>query len=108
MGYYIETTSPHNKAATILARVPGTHVVQGTPRWEDLPEGKAYVCVVDNRIFEAAAFVYNESEYVAFTLPENHRSKTWLRPWTVPTLRGCQGTRRRSLITGPSSDSVCG
>lgn len=78
MGYYIETTSPHNKAATILARVPGTHVVQGTPRWEDLPEGKAYVCVVDNRIFEAAAFVYNESEYVAFTLPEDHRLKTWL------------------------------
>jgi hypothetical protein len=78
MGHYIETMSAHGKAATILAKVPGTTRVQGTPRWEDLPEGKAYICVVDNYIFEAAGFAYSEAEFNVFADPKDSRPKEWL------------------------------
>lgn len=81
MGYYIETHSTHDKAATILSKVEGAELVDGTPRWEDLPEGRAYICVVDNRIFEAAAFAYDADEFKVFSDPSDYRPKQWL---TIP------------------------
>lgn len=35
------------------------------------------VCVVDNGYFGAAAFIYNEREFSAFSLPNDFRHKRW-------------------------------
>lgn len=77
MGYYIETAGVHGKAQVLVEKA-GAERLPSVPRWEDIPEGKALICVVDNGIFEAAGFAYSFSEYMAFTNPDDFRTKEWL------------------------------
>lgn len=77
MGYYIECVQNTNKAAQILASLPGRRVSQDEAR-TFIGTDKAVVCVVSNGLFEAAAYCYNDSEFDAFTLPEDKRPKVWL------------------------------
>lgn len=35
------------------------------------------VCVVDNGFFQAAALIYNQGEFEAFSIPTDNRPKRW-------------------------------
>jgi hypothetical protein len=77
MGYYIECVQNTNKAAQILASLPGRQVSQEEAR-KFIGTDKAVICVVSNGLFEAAAYCYNEREFNDFTMPEDKRPKFWL------------------------------
>jgi hypothetical protein len=70
VGYYIQTDKPTNKAQWIAAH--GEGVIVGVPpaSYAEIPEGKALVVVVDNVIFESAAFCFDEDEFEAFVHEE--------------------------------------
>jgi len=76
MGYYIQV--PNNKGkAQQLVKLHGARIItepQGF--WMKDPK-EAFICVVDNGMFEAAGFAYNESEFNEFKRPDG-RPKTWL------------------------------
>jgi hypothetical protein len=79
MGFYIEAPSPKDKAA-FLVKEHGAELLFPSPEsLSDLPEDKALVVVVDNGIFEAAAFCYSDAELEAFKMtPMDLRPRTWL------------------------------
>jgi hypothetical protein len=77
MGYYIGVPSNHGKAE-LIRQLHGGEIIAAAPRWEDIPEGKALVVVVDNGIFEAAGYAYDEQEYRAFTSPSDYRPRTYV------------------------------
>lgn len=70
MGYYIQVPDNKGKAqqlvdlhsAEILPRMPA--------QFEDVPDGKALICVVDNGPFEAAALCYSERDFEQFDAPD--------------------------------------
>ena len=66
MGYYIETPMPVGKAKYIAEHYDGQIVPQPTS-YEDIPESKGLIVVLDNGFFEAAGFVFSELEFEAFT-----------------------------------------
>jgi len=82
MGFYIQTKGSFNKAHNIAFEYNGL-VLDHTPRWKDIPQGKAAICVVKNPGFEAAAFAFNEAEFNQFCDQTNDpRPRTWvLIPW---------------------------
>jgi len=77
MGKYINQTSsgeilpPSGKSEVIV--MDGGRII---PQPADFIEN--LVCVVDNFAFEAAAYCYNEREFLDFTSPADYRKKTWL------------------------------
>lgn len=77
MGCYIEVPSPKDKAQQ-LVDLHGAAILTKQPRFEEIPTGKALICVVLNAAFEAAALVYDRDEFIDFTLPEDPRPRTWL------------------------------
>lgn len=78
MGKYINkinavTLPAKNKAKFILENVPGSFVLEHAPAiWVD-----EIVCVVENFLFDAAGYVFDESELDAFKRP-TPRPITWL------------------------------
>lgn len=86
MGLYINETPAgpmpvHNKAAWLLATVPGTQQLPRAPfNW--VPN---LVCVVDNDSFEAAAYCDSATEFDRFNDPRDPRRKWWL---VVPGVKG--------------------
>jgi hypothetical protein len=77
MGYYIETGEILNKVKDICKMYNAINI----PRPKDfneIPEDKALICVVDNILFEAACFCYNENEFKAFTNIDDLRRRSWL------------------------------
>jgi len=83
MGYYI---NPKNEKKEVFLSRVGT--ITPLIPFEDVPEGKHLVCLVDNGPFTAAAICTDRREYAEFTLPEDDRRKTWLlvpdeelKPW---------------------------
>lgn len=80
MGFYIKTGSATNKARDILTHVKGSREVSMAEARDYIYDADlAVVCVVDNRIFEAAGFCYNLNEYKAFLLrPNDLRPRRWL------------------------------
>lgn len=77
MGKYINTNSknetiPHQGKAKSLID-DGALLLLDKPTFQD-----NLVCVVDNGLFEAAAYCYNESEFQAFNDPQDFRFKLWL------------------------------
>lgn len=77
MGYYIQTAGNHNKADEIVRKFNG-EIISRPAKFSDVPVDKGLVCVLDNMIFEAAGFVYDEREFDAFTQPADARPHTWL------------------------------
>jgi hypothetical protein len=77
MGYYIPCTENKNKVDQILASIPSRRISQEEAK-SFIGTDKAVVCVVDNGLFEAAAYCYNEGEFEAFTFPEDNRPKVWI------------------------------
>ena len=85
MGYYInEPKMEARYKADALFSVYGAEPTSPTPPSE-VPPDKALVCVVENGLFDAAAFVFNDREYIDFIRPDGRR-RTWLlmdRAWVV-------------------------
>lgn len=77
MGFYIPCRENKNKADQILASIPSKIISQETAK-SYVGTDNAVICVVDNGIFEAAAYCYNEKEFEVFILPEDIRPKIWL------------------------------
>lgn len=77
MGYYIETLMNAGKADQIIA-THGAARLPDAPKWADIPDDKAVVCIVDNGPFEAAGLCYSESELKEFSDPNDTRPHTWL------------------------------
>lgn len=78
MGYYINTNSKqegigasfNDKVKNLLS--DGAETVDGSTFQENL------VCVVDNGFFAAAAYCFDENEYMNFNTPSDSRPKRWL------------------------------
>jgi hypothetical protein len=77
MGYYIEVESNKNKAEIIAANYDGM-VIPKVTSYEKIPKDKGLIIVVDNGMFEAAAFIYNEYEFAAFTHPSDERPRKFV------------------------------
>ena len=84
MGYYIETETRFNKANYIVRNyggVPADKAIAENAVNNESGEWAAIV-IVDNRMFEAAGFAFNKSEWEAFHTPDDHRPKQYvLLPW---------------------------
>lgn len=82
MGYYLEVPFPDqrfNKANTLCEIHGGREISLSEARnLIKCPDVTAVVCVVNNGIFEAAAYCYSEKEFQAFSRVEDTRPKTWL------------------------------
>ena len=50
---------------------------KGFVDFEDIPNNKVLICVVDNGFFVAMAVAFSEREVKAFSLPDDHRPKEW-------------------------------
>jgi len=77
MGYYLQGPDP--KADYLLATYPDFQVV--TPSAAGLnvmDEDRAVVVVVQNGMFDAAAFAFSEGEFEEFTDPSDTRPKRFL------------------------------
>ena len=78
MGYYIEAPSNKGKAEWLCSTHEGTLLQHAPSSLRELPEGKGLVCVVDNGPFEAAGFIFSDSELRVFSSPSNYRPKKWV------------------------------
>jgi hypothetical protein len=76
MGYYIEVPANTGKAR-LIEELHGGTILARQPEWDEFPD-LAIIVVVDNGIFEAAGYAYDEAEYRAFTEPDDMRPKTFL------------------------------
>lgn len=91
MGYYIDKVretylDPRDKARQILTLIEGAKVIKERP----IAFQPDLVCVVENGLFDAAGYCYNEEEMRAFNEPDGRR-RTWL---TVPDADKWSGYRR--------------
>ena len=77
MGFYIETGTTHCKAKILEQRYQAKLIPQPAS-FSDVPKDKALVCVVDNTMFEAAGYCFDEAEFKVFTEPKDTRPKEWL------------------------------
>lgn len=75
MGYYIQ--GPNHGKAEMLKRDHKAVPVSPDTVGDALKQGGGVVCVVDNGLFEAAAFAYDERELEVFLKPDG-RPKQWL------------------------------
>jgi len=69
MGYYIPNNQP-------ISSREGVEEVS-LPAFNDIPEGKALICEVDNVYFQANALAFSEEELKRFTNPTDNRNKRW-------------------------------
>jgi hypothetical protein len=77
MGYYIETGTNTNKAQIICDTHNGQRIRQ--PKlWSDIPADEALIVIVNNGMFEAAGFAYDEREFEAFTYTVDYRHKEFV------------------------------
>ena len=76
MGYYIEVPQNKGKAQQIVELYGAKIIPKPLGYWQADPK-EAFICVVDNGLFEAAAFIFNEKEMADFKYPDG-RPRTWL------------------------------
>ena len=78
MGYYIEAPTHTGKAKYFFDHHGAELVLE--PEKFDFDGDYALVCVVENRIFEAAGIAYDAAERDEFLPTESdQRPRTWLR-----------------------------
>ncbi len=77
MGYYIETSENFNKGEELI-KLYGAKPISQPKNFKDIPEKQALIVVVNNGIFEAAGYVFDESEFQAFTQVDDLRPKRFL------------------------------
>lgn len=76
MGYYIEVPSNKGKAQQIV-ELYGGRIAFNPPLFEDISPDEAIICVVDNGLFEAAAYCYNQEELNEFSFNDG-RPRMWV------------------------------
>ena len=76
MGFYIETPKNRNKADQLV--ILHGAVIVPKPVFDDVPQDKAVIVVVNNIAFDAAGLAYSEKEFLEFTDPSDNRGKTFL------------------------------
>ena len=69
MGYYIPNDKPISER--------GAEPISRPQSFSEVPEGKALICEVDNRIFKANGLIYSEREFEDFNYPSDYRPKKW-------------------------------
>lgn len=62
MGHYIQGPNL-GKAKMLIDQHHGTLTLNPPTNFQDIPDGKALIVVVDNGPFEAASHLYNEQEF---------------------------------------------
>lgn len=80
MGYYLQAPpeQTHNKADFLCNEYEGIIITfEEAKALINNPE-IAIVCVVDNGLFEAAAYCYSYKEFEDFSRAEDQRPKVWL------------------------------
>ena len=77
MGFYIEMGISSGKEEWLL-KSHNAILTRCPDSFDDIPPDKGLICVVDNYIFEAAAYCFSESELKAFSDLSDHRPKKWL------------------------------
>lgn len=78
MGYYIQAPSHLGKAQQICNAHQEAFIIPQPVSFSKVPENMALVCVVENGLFDAAAYCYNEREFKDFCNPNDPRPRTWL------------------------------
>lgn len=73
MGYHIEGPAI-GKGQYIVNQFKAVRIPQPAS-FDEVPDDKALICVVENSVFDAAAVAYDVNEFKAFTLPTDHRPK---------------------------------
>lgn len=77
MGFYAETYRNHNKAATLAAQYGG-RTAERDEALAAFEQGMGVFTVVNNGPFEAAAFMFNMTEWQEFHHPEDRRPRTYV------------------------------
>jgi uncharacterized protein (DUF1330 family) len=78
MRYYIETGSSRNKAEYLISNHGAQRISEGRANELIGDDKKAVICVIDNGSFEAAAYIYNENEFIDFSDSRDMRLRKWL------------------------------
>lgn len=78
MGYYIQCAQPKGKAQQIMDMLDGIEISTDEAEMIIKEQLGAVICVVNNGPFEAAAYIYNLSEFRQFSRREDNRPKTWI------------------------------
>lgn len=64
MGHYIQVPNNHDKAQQLVDLHGAIILPQRPEGFEDVPEDKALICVVDNGPFEAAGLVVDREDFI--------------------------------------------
>jgi len=67
-----------NKAIQIVAEHKDARIIPKPESFDQIGQGIGLICVVDNGLFEAAAFCFDEQEFKEFIDPKDPRPKTWV------------------------------
>jgi hypothetical protein len=78
MGYYIPCGGKNLGKVAWLVTNEGAAIVSKDEAKQALDAGLGVICVVDNGMFEAAAFCFNKSEWEAFNYEKDNRARVWL------------------------------
>lgn len=79
MGFYIEVPDTRkHKAKLIEETLHARRITQAEAEEIVKDAQKAVICVVENDLFDAAAFCYSSDEFARFAEPSDPRRKTWL------------------------------
>jgi len=80
VGYYIETSANVTGKQDVLIREHGAKAILLAEARELMNDpAVGVICIAHNDCFEAAAFMYDEAELEAFTLPDDTRLRSWFR-----------------------------
>lgn len=94
MGYYLQSPADqHFGKADFLCREYNGQIIsrdEARSLMSD-PEKVAIACVVNNGNFEAAAYCFSVEEFKAFSRPDDHRPKEWIRFDNVSAIRQAAG-----------------
>lgn len=76
MGYYIQTPKRKCKASQ-LVNLYCAKIIKPPQSFNEIPDHRALVCVIENLMFDSAGYCYSEREYKVFAHNDG-RIKTWL------------------------------
>lgn len=78
MTLYLNLPSDTGKLEHLIG-LPGTEVLPGPPSGlDEIPAGKALVCVADMGAYEAAGYLVTEGDFAAWRRADDDRPETWL------------------------------
>jgi len=75
MGFYIQ--GPKVGKGVFIKNEYGGEFVPQPESFDEIPEDKALICVVNNGLFEAAGYCFSAEEFEAFVYPDE-RIRHWL------------------------------